>query len=373
MNGVALNFGEVDLAASAAAYDPKLHQAPIVVGHPKTDDPAYGWVAGLSVDQDGLQASPEQVDPDFAEMVKAGRFKKISASFYLPDSPANPVPGVYYLRHVGFLGAQAPAVKGLKTASFADCSDASDAGVVEFSEWEDRVEASLWRRLRDFLIGDKGLEVADQVIPDYSVAAIEARANREDEPASIGQLPSNALPYSEVSSPTDSSVNHREVNTVTPEEIAALQAENQRLIAQAAENESRAKADAAARRKAEFNEFIGGLVKEGKVLPVDATALTGVLCHAAGDEVGTAEFGEGDAASPSAWLQSFLGRLPKQVDFSERASETLPSSGTADFAAPAGYSVNPDSLALHNKALEYQEKHPGVDYITAVKTMEKTQ
>lgn len=48
MNGSALDFSESDLAASAAAYDPAKHEAPIVVGHPKTDGPAYGWVKQLN-------------------------------------------------------------------------------------------------------------------------------------------------------------------------------------------------------------------------------------------------------------------------------------------------------------------------------------
>ena len=110
MSGASLAFSESDLAASAAAYDPAVFQAPIVVGHPKTDDPAYGWVSALAFADGALEASPEQVDPAFAEIVEAGRFKKISAAFYAPEAPNNPVPGVYYLRHVGFLGAAAPAV-----------------------------------------------------------------------------------------------------------------------------------------------------------------------------------------------------------------------------------------------------------------------
>jgi hypothetical protein len=130
MNGAALEFSEADLAASARAYDPALHEAPVVIGHPKHDAPAYAWVKSLVTSEDGLNAEPRQVDPAFAEMVNAGRFKKISASFYAPDAPNNPVPGVYYLRHVGFLGAQPPAVKGLKQVEFAE----TEAGVVEFSD-----------------------------------------------------------------------------------------------------------------------------------------------------------------------------------------------------------------------------------------------
>ena len=131
MSGVTLEFSESDLEASARAYDPAKHEAPIVVGHPKHDAPAYGWVKSLAAGADGLNAEPHQVDANFAELVAAGRYKKISASFYLPDAPNNPVPGVYYLRHVGFLGAQPPAVKGLKQAEFADAED----GIVEFGDW----------------------------------------------------------------------------------------------------------------------------------------------------------------------------------------------------------------------------------------------
>ncbi|RMH22225.1 MAG: peptidase, partial [Gammaproteobacteria bacterium] len=95
MSGQALSFSEADLAATAEAYDPALHEAPLVVGHPRHDAPAYGWVKRLSFsegDEGGLKAEPAQVDPAFAEMVRKGRFKKVSASFYPPAHPANPKP-----------------------------------------------------------------------------------------------------------------------------------------------------------------------------------------------------------------------------------------------------------------------------------------
>lgn len=120
MDGRSIFFGESDIISSVKVYDPKIHEAPLVIGHPKHNAPAYGWVQSLTVQDGIMKAIPQQVDPEFAEMVEKGRFKKISASFYEPNSPTNPVPGVYYLRHVGFLGAQPPAVKGLKSASFAE-------------------------------------------------------------------------------------------------------------------------------------------------------------------------------------------------------------------------------------------------------------
>jgi hypothetical protein len=131
MSGATLAFSDVDLEATAAAYDPAKSEAPIVVGHPTTDGPAYGWVRSLSFADGRLEAEPHQVDPAFAELVEAGRFKKISASFFTPGAANNPVPGVYYLRHVGFLGAQPPAVKGLRSPSF-DGAD-TDEGILSFT------------------------------------------------------------------------------------------------------------------------------------------------------------------------------------------------------------------------------------------------
>lgn len=120
VGGRAIVFSEEDLAATVAAYDPAVHEAPVVIGHPKTDDPALGWVSGLKCVGLRLEADFRQLDPAFAEAVEAGRYKHVSAAFYAPDSPRNPKPGVYYLRHVGALGAVPPSVKGLGPLTFAE-------------------------------------------------------------------------------------------------------------------------------------------------------------------------------------------------------------------------------------------------------------
>jgi len=134
-SGQTLTFSAADLDATARAYDPAQHQAPLVVGHPALDQPAYGWVKALTFQEGALLAEPDQLDPAFAELVQAGRFKKLSAAFFTPTAPSNPVPGVYYLRHVGFLGAAAPAVKGLRTPTFAE-ADAADLLTLEFTQPE---------------------------------------------------------------------------------------------------------------------------------------------------------------------------------------------------------------------------------------------
>lgn len=337
-NGVAIDFTEAHLAASAAAYDPAKHEAPIVVGHPRHDAPAYGWVKAVNFADPALNAEPHQVDAQFAEMVSAGRFKKISASFYTPDAPNNPVPGVYYLRHVGFLGAQPPAVKGLKSVDFADV----DAGVIEFADWADMQNASLWRRLRDWLIGEKGLDAADKIIPDYAVASLEDDARSE--PDDSAAMP--AANYHE---------NAKEQNMTavqTAEQIALaareaqIKADREALDARTAEfneRETRIKAAEIATRRKATADFVAGLVTAGTLLPRDQAGLVAYMCGP--NESGVIEFGEGDAkvSKPAdEWFREFLTALPKQVDYQERSAGPVVEQTT-------------DARTIADRALEFQE------------------
>lgn len=129
MSGQALQFSDTDLHKSAIVYNPKVHAAPLVLGHPATDAPAYGQVLGLKAQGSLLYADVDASD-ELVGLVRKGSYIRVSASFYSPQAPNNPTPGAYYLRHVGFLGATPPAVKGLEPPSFA----ASRSGALCFSE-----------------------------------------------------------------------------------------------------------------------------------------------------------------------------------------------------------------------------------------------
>lgn len=99
---------EEDLEEIARSYDPQWHEAPVVIGHPSDDQPAYGWVEALRRVGGVLYAKLRDVAPEFKELVNRGAFKKrsVALSRAIKD-------GVWYLRHLGFLGAVPPAVKGL--------------------------------------------------------------------------------------------------------------------------------------------------------------------------------------------------------------------------------------------------------------------
>ncbi|WP_306997899.1 hypothetical protein [Sphingomonas sp. SORGH_AS_0879] len=129
IHGTKVTFAQSDLDELIASYDAQSDPAPLVVGHPKIDAPAFGWVGRLAMEDGVLVAHPSEVAPAFAEAVQAGHYRKISPQLYPPSSPANPKPGRWYLQHVGFLGGAAPAIKGLGTVAFSD----APAGVVTLS------------------------------------------------------------------------------------------------------------------------------------------------------------------------------------------------------------------------------------------------
>lgn len=348
MSGAALSFSESDLAATAAAYDPAKHEAPLVVGHPKHDDPAYGWVGALAFADGALEIEPVQVNADFAELVESGAFKKISASFYLPDSPSNPVPGVYYVRHVGFLGAQPPAVKGLRNPSFAD----AEQGVVEFSEWDDVDNASLWRSLREWIIGKFGQDEADKVVPGYTVKNLEQSAQDELKEAQAESAVASAPAFSEPQPPQGETMSAED-----KARLAALETENAALKAKDAAFAETEKKRAAGARHTAHVEFAEGLVKEGKLLPANKNVAVATMDFMVGQEQ-VVEFGEGDAKKPLIdAFKSFLQAQPKQVEFAEVSGAGGDTAGTVNFATPAGHTVDADRLALHGKALAYQAQH----------------
>ena len=112
-NGNTKNWTETDLDLIVAKYNNQnpdgRHDAPVVIGHPVNNSPAYAWVQELKRAGNTMFAKFTQIEPQFEDLIKEGRFKKVSIALY-PDM---------MLRHVGFLGAIPPAVKGLKDANFS--------------------------------------------------------------------------------------------------------------------------------------------------------------------------------------------------------------------------------------------------------------
>lgn len=350
MSGQTICFTEADLAATCAAYDPAKHEAPLVIGHPTHNLPAYGWVKSLTFNAGGIEAATAQVNTEFAELVASGAYKKISASFYAPNSPSNPVPGIHYLRHVGLLGAQPPAVKGLRSPSFAD----TEEGVLTFSEWDDVQSAGFFRGIKNFLIRKFGQGEADAAIPETTLTSLEQSAQAEvmqaaNEAAaqSVAQTPPVPVQFLEP---------QPKEPTVTPEEKAALEAENKRLLEELA-------AVKAAQVHAAHVAFCDG---QTGVLPAWRAVAVATLDHlAAQPEV--VQFGEGDQKAPLAdQFKAMLAALPAPVQFGEAATREraalLDGPRAVDDVRFA--EAEPERLALHQRIQAHAKQH-NLTYVQA--------
>lgn len=292
-NGVLKDITVADLEKTVATYNPEYHEAPLVIGHPKSNNPAWGWVKGLSLDGDVLKADVDEVDAEFAEMVKDGKFKKVSAAFYLPDSPNNPHKGVLSLRHVGFLGAMPPAVKGLKQVEFAE-----DDLFVEFSE---------------------------HPTPE---PILNEPAQPEGEP---------------------------EMSAEEKAELERLRAENAELKEKQAQAEAeKAEADLQA-EKAGNAEFCEGLVKEGKLAPVVKAQMVQALDAISDMKAGREpEFNEGEDVLSV--FKSALSASPKIIEFSEVATADKANPQENDVVQYAE-GTPPDAIEMDKAVRAYMKEH----------------
>ncbi|HCW1111826.1 TPA: peptidase, partial [Pseudomonas aeruginosa] len=289
--------------------------------------------------------------PEFAEAANRKMYKKRSASVYLPDSPGNPVPGKHYLRHIGFLGAVPPAIKGIPDAPLNFAED-DGALAIEFAEAPYAVTAltEILRRLRDFFVEREGAERADQLIPQWQLSSIEEDARRAvthgasaqasfSEPAIEGVdaaaasaaaaeepqgtvTPSDGA--SESAAEADRTSHPSQQDTTMPDE-AALQ-ERQRQLDEReqllATREAQVAQQKAQEHRNEVTEFAEGLVEAGRLLPRQKAPVIELLVSLPADT--PLEFAEGDGqvTKPAAEvLRSLLAELPKQVDFSEKSGD----------------------------------------------------
>ncbi len=338
MDGRKVSFSEGEVSAIAMGYDPKLHKAPLVVGHPKSDDPAYGWAGKLEFSDGVLKATPEQVAVEFSELVNAGRFPKVSASLYPPDHPHNPKPGQYYLKHVGFLGAMAPAVKGLQPANFAE-----EEGILNFGDYEDILVVRIFRNLKNLLIEKFGRDEADRVIDEYTLDTLSQDAD-EDQPEEADMTKVEEL-QGQVAA-------FAEQVTTQGATIATL---TSRLTQATAELTGLKSAGI----RAECEAFCEGESMKTRISPAMKSAVVNRMVELA--VCAPVEFGEGEAKTTRPPLELYreeLANLPEVVSFGETATHNRSRSGSEgrESAADYGGKVDESRLAQHNAALEYQEQ-----------------
>lgn len=335
--------------------------APIVIGHPKTDDPAYGWTAALKRDGDSLLARFKDVEPHFAAAAEAGRYRKRSVRLVKTGNG-------WMLGHVGFLGAQRPAVSGLAAMNYS--APEGETHDFEVDSYTPSIVARAMRRMRDFLIEKFDLETADRVMPDWEVDSLSRHATELDaKPANL------AASSPAFSTPSDDPHGGDDMPEFSQADIQAAE-QRGREAAQAdftAREQSLAdqlKTERRARLSREFQAEISA----SDLTPAQAEgAVEFMLCLQDAEEA-QFEFSAGSETkkvTPLAWFRDFVKRVPRQVDMGESDAGDKGGTSAAEFSAPKGYAIDSAQLEVHQKAVAWQQVHPGTDYVAAVRAVTK--
>lgn len=264
-------------------------------GHPKSDDPAAGTIAGAKVEGNSLMIKLGQLTDKAIDGIKSGAWLNRSAAFFDPSHEANPRPGKWTLRHVGLLGGSAPGIPNMTPLKTSLAFEADDDGEILITT------------------GD----------------------------------PADALVYAAAATPVHYVFDAKEPSMTekTPEQLATeFKAREDAL-------ELREK-QAAERIRNSFeagnSSTVDALVEAGKVLPAEAADLKAVFnaFDPEGDEL---TFGAGDKATKataSARLGAFLtAALGKRVPVGGRQSPSEEFDAANEFTTPAALTAAATALA----------------------------
>jgi hypothetical protein len=287
-SGDRVTFTDDDLEAIARAYNPQYSEAPVVIGHPVENGPAYGWVKALEAVGGRLLATLDLV-PEFVEAVRQGLFKKRSASIYHDlDGKGR------YLRHVGFLGAMPPAVKALSDINLAE---SQPSATFEFADkerpmsWKEKVKGLFTQAV------DEIPEAGAGITPIIISASVEGDKG--------------GVSFSE------DQVLARERAAA---EAAARKAREEAQAEFAEQMRQTLEAEAARTHAAAVKAKIDALVSQGRVHP--AWVASGLVEFASAlpwRDADQAAFAEGGTKTPHDWFLDFLEALPASVSLSEVA------------------------------------------------------
>ena len=348
---------------------------PFVLGHPKEEDRAWAWAKPGDVKREGesLLVKGSDIDPLFRESVDAGAYRERSIKVY-KDAKRG-----WVMQHLGWLGAVPPALvlQPLQYSGGQALPALPDgAEVLEFAAptadtgWALTDVARLLRGLRDYLIGDKGLELANQVLPDWSITQV----------ADAGRRIADAGMETDLASPM---FNRGTAANPNPPEDPTMPAPLTEADLQRARDEAAALATAtlqaqfsaqgqelAELRAARVAERIGvqinGWKAAGKLLPADEPGLAEFMAALEAGQAG--EFSFSAAANvvakqtPAQWFASFMaarkpiklgegggagGENPDPVDTQDSAAITKQALAFIHSESQAGRTVSSAQAVAH--------------------------
>jgi len=264
-NGNTRIWTEDDLKEIAKIYNEQnpeeKHLAPVVYGHPSSEDAALGWVEKLKVEGNVLKAKLVELSEQLIQSIKDGAYKFQSIALY-PNK---------LLRHLGILGAVPPAVKGLKPLSeyFTD----SQFLLFEFAE-EDINDVE---KIKAYIRQKYGED-------DYQIMLKDLLLLKKED-VSMDKTKENIAPFDNTQALNEAKFN--ELNA----KIKELERKNEELT---------------------FDLFFNELASQGYVIPAQKELIKSIALP-------SYQFGEGKDLLTN--LKELIKTFPKQIEFQEVAKE----------------------------------------------------
>ncbi len=314
-------WSESDIDKVVANFAAGAWKPPAVLGHPKTDGPAMGWVESLARQGKTLVAKFSQVQPELEAQVKNGRFPNRSAAFYTDPQGKGPV-----LRHVGFLGAMPPEVKGLTPIKFSSEQFTS----IDFQEEKQMPEKTFSEQFKEAFRELLGMKPAEPTFAEGQVSKMVSDAVKEAT---------------------------TELTKQFGEQTKALTTQITNLTTQLSSNDTAAK-------KAKAVAFVEKLKAAGKWLPAWTAAGVPAVLEQLAVSGATVKFGEaGKETEMSAFDQmcAFYEGLPAQVPGGDITGRRKSASGkVVPFNEAKGVDLDMDSVAFDERVKQIAaEKHIG--------------
>jgi hypothetical protein len=353
---------------------------PAVLGHPKETDRAWAW-GKLKREGSSLLALFSDVDPTFRALVDAGAYRERSIATYQDKKRG------WVVNHIGWLGAVPPAL-ALQPLAYSRAAGApalpeapADAELMEYAAadaadtgWALGDVARLMRGLREWFIAEHGMDVADRVLPDWTLTSVADAGRRLSDPArtepapAFSAAPASAAPSAPPSAPPSAApaadptgdppmpFSQADLDRVREEARTAAERETQtRLEAQFAAQGAELTTLRAQRLQERVQTQINAWKAGGQLLPAEEPGLAAFMAALeSGPAGGEFTFKAADGAearqTPAAWFAAFVAarravRLGRPVAEPEADADTVDTSDYRAVAAKAQEWRNKEAAA----------------------------
>ncbi|GAB4287284.1 MAG: hypothetical protein Kow0098_03590 [Ignavibacteriaceae bacterium] len=288
-------------------YNYQDDEFPLVVGHPKTDSPAYGYVKKNAVKKEGellvAEADEKNLVKEFVEWFKKKLYKNVSVKLR-PDLS---------IAHIGFLGANPPAVTGLPPVSFSDAAEGIEISFAEYeiTPWYYRVLGTILRRIKNYIIQKEGSEEAEKLLPEYELTDLMTP------PKIYDKKNTGAAAFSE---------NNNQLSEEEMNELEKLKAEKEQLQKQLQDEQKKAKQYQDKLTETELKTITADVLAfcesvdvKRKIKDGEKQTVVNLLVNL--KQRGPIEFsesGETKTIDPVEFVKSLIKRLPDAVELGEK-------------------------------------------------------